>query len=144
MLTGFLKSLGCVGVGPCSTTVFVSSTTSSCAHVYTSVDYGVDVDWDPPKNAANLAERGFDFDFAGLIFDGPTVEREDNRHDYGERRVIALGMADGIQLTVVYTDRALGDGSFKRRIMSARLSSRKERRKYAQAIKAADAQSRQR
>ena len=101
----------------------------------------MEFDWDPPENAANLAERGFDFDFASLIFDGRTVERDDNRHAYGERRVIALGMADGIQLTVVYTDRPLADGSIQRRIMSARRSSRKERRQYAQALKAADAES---
>ena len=48
--------------------------------------------WDERKSAANLAERGFDFDFASLVFAGPTLEREDTRRDYGERRVIALGL----------------------------------------------------
>jgi len=30
--------------------------------------------WDERKNAANLAERGFDFEFASLIFAGPRTE----------------------------------------------------------------------
>jgi uncharacterized DUF497 family protein len=28
-------------------------------------------EWDPEKSEANLRERGFDFAFASLIFDGP-------------------------------------------------------------------------
>lgn len=43
--------------------------------------------WDPKKSAANLRERGFDFLFATLIFDGLRVENEDTRRDYGERRL---------------------------------------------------------
>jgi uncharacterized DUF497 family protein len=31
--------------------------------------------WDPDKSDANLRDRGFDFAFATLIFDGPTLER---------------------------------------------------------------------
>lgn len=38
--------------------------------------------------------------------EGPTLEREDQRRDYGETRFIAIGLAQGIALTVVYTDRA--------------------------------------
>ena len=40
--------------------------------------------WDERKSAANLAERGFDFEFASLVFAGPTLEREDTRQDYTE------------------------------------------------------------
>ena len=57
--------------------------------------------WDPDKSDANLAARGFDFEFATLIFAGPTLEREDTRQDYGERRIVAVGLAQGIALTVV-------------------------------------------
>jgi uncharacterized DUF497 family protein len=66
----------------------------------------------------NLSKRGFDFAFATVIFDSPTVERIDDRQDYGEKRVIALGIADGIPLTVVYTDRAESGGEVARRIIS--------------------------
>lgn len=82
--------------------------------------------WDAHKNAANLGQRGFDFAFASLIFDGPTLERVDDREDYGELRTIAVGLADGIHLTVVYTDRP-GPRDTIRRIISARRSNRRER-----------------
>src|SRR3712207_6922479 len=42
---------------------------------------------------------------ASRIFDGPVVERPDDRKDYGERRMVAYGIADGRVLAVVYTDR---------------------------------------
>ena len=98
-------------------------------------------EWDPDKNTATLNRRGFDFAFASLIFAGRTVEQDDDRRTYGERRIIALGLADGVALTVVFTDRSLEDDSIQRRLISARLSSRKERRQYAQAIGAANAHS---
>jgi uncharacterized DUF497 family protein len=50
--------------------------------------------WDEAKSAANLRERGFDFAFATLVFDQPTVVVEDRRRDYGERRFVAIGLAD--------------------------------------------------
>ena len=89
--------------------------------------------WDPKKSDANLKERGFDFEFASLIFSSPTVEKEDRRKDYGERRVVAMGLADGIQLTVVYTDRER-DGLTVRWIISAHRSNRRERAIYKKAL----------
>jgi uncharacterized DUF497 family protein len=85
--------------------------------------------WDSGKSERNFAERAFDFAFAASIFTGPTLERTDTRQDYGEVRRIALGLADGILLTVVYTDRAEA-GEVVRRIISARVSSRSERQAY--------------
>ena len=85
--------------------------------------------WDPEKSERNLAERGFDFAFAASIFAGPTLERIDTRQNYGEVRRIALGIAEGIALTVVYTDRVEA-GEVVRRIISARVSSRLERQAY--------------
>jgi len=87
--------------------------------------------WDARKSDRNL--RGRDFEFAAQMFDGPTLEREDRRRDFGERRVVALGRVEGITLTVVYTDRA-GVGEIERRIISARVSSRHEREAYDQAV----------
>jgi uncharacterized protein len=92
--------------------------------------------WDARKSDRNLRERGFDFEFATQIFDGPTLERADTRRDYGERRVIALGKAQDILLTVVYTDRAGASGEVSRRIISARKSHRRERETYKKAIRA--------
>jgi uncharacterized DUF497 family protein len=90
--------------------------------------------WDQRKSARNLRERGFDFEFATLAFDGPTLEREDARRDYGERRTVAIGVAQGVPLTIVYTDRAEAEEAV-RRIISARVSSRHERKAYVGAIK---------
>ena len=89
----------------------------------------MDFTWDARKSDDNLRDRGFDFAFASLIFDGVTVGVEDRRRDYGEKRMVAIGQADGIHLTVVYTDRDRA-----RRIISARRrSNRRERQVYAKA-----------
>ena len=56
---------------------------------------------DEAKSETNLKDRGFDFAFATLIFESATVEVEDRRKDYGECRVVAIGVADGLHLTVV-------------------------------------------
>jgi len=88
----------------------------------------------------NLWQRGFDFEFASLTFAATYVEFDDTRRDYGERRVVAFGIADGISLTVVFTDRVEPTGGVVRRLISARLSNRKERRQYAEALEAIRAQ----
>jgi uncharacterized DUF497 family protein len=90
--------------------------------------------WDPDKSQKNLIERGFDFEFASLVFDRPTLEVEDRRQDYGETRVVAIGIAQDVALTVTYTDRLDDAGETVRRIISARLSNRREREAYEQAI----------
>ena len=92
--------------------------------------------WDPAKSDENYRLRGFDFAFATLIFLGPTLEREDRRQDYGEARTVAIGLAEGIELTVVYTDRSSPGGAVERRIISARRSKRRERTAYQASLKA--------
>ena len=89
--------------------------------------------WDLRKSSENLTARGFDFEFASLVFEGPTLERQDRRRDYGELRIVAIGLAQGIAITVVYTDRAEA-GAVVRRIISARMSNRRERQAYFQAL----------
>jgi len=71
---------------------------------------------------AICANAASGFDFAALVFASGVVEWPDDRHDYGEARFRAVGMADAILLHVVYTDRGA-----VRRIISARPASRKER-----------------
>ncbi len=92
--------------------------------------------WDARKSTRNLRERGFDFEFATQIFEAATLERVDSRRDYGERRVIALGTAQDIALTVVYTDRAEAGGEINRRMISARKSNRREREAFKKATSA--------
>jgi uncharacterized DUF497 family protein len=61
------------------------------------------------------------------------VVRENERRDYGEKRFVAIGLAQGIALTVVYTDRVEA-GTAVRRIISARVSNRRERQAYFEAL----------
>ncbi len=82
-------------------------------------------DWDEAKSDRTRRMRGFDFAYAVRIFDGPIIEREDDRRDYGEQRTRAIGIVDGNILLVVCTWR----GSV-RRIISARPANRKERDGY--------------
>lgn len=70
-----------------------------------------------------------------LIFDGPTLEKEDRRREYGERRTVVIGLAQGIALTVVYTDRPRPGQDVERRIISARRSNRHERQAFEAALR---------
>ena len=92
--------------------------------------------WDAAKSEENYRLRSFDFAFASLIFDGPTLEREDGRQDYAETRIVAIGLADGVELTVVYTDRPGSAQGIVRRIISARRSNRRERTAFQASLKA--------
>jgi uncharacterized DUF497 family protein len=77
----------------------------------------------PECQGQSVLERGFGFDYAATIFVEPTLEAEDNRRDYGEVRIQAIGSAGDDILSVVYSDRG-----HVRRIISARLANRKERK----------------
>jgi uncharacterized DUF497 family protein len=66
----------------------------------------VEFDWDPAKHDKTRRDRGFGFDYAARIFAGPTVEAMDQRRDYGEERIRAIGEIDGRAFVVIYTDRS--------------------------------------
>ncbi len=59
--------------------------------------------WDPPKSEKNARERGLPFEIAMALFDGNTIEFDDRRRDYGERRIIVYGAVVGRVLVCVYT-----------------------------------------
>jgi uncharacterized protein len=86
--------------------------------------------WNERKNRSNIARHGIAFDDAKRIFDGPTVEQVDDRFDYGEVRVYAIGLVNGLEITVVYTDE--DDGT--RRIISAWRAEPHERRTFWQSL----------
>ena len=86
--------------------------------------------WDQRKNRSNLARHGIAFEDAILIFDGPTLERVDDRFDYGETRVYAIGVVNGFEITLIYTDVSEGE----RRIISAWRAERHERTAYWQSL----------
>ena len=62
---------------------------------------------DPAKNAVNVRRHGIAFQDAARIFDGPTVERTDDRYDYGEVRIYAIGLINGIEITVTGEGRTI-------------------------------------
>jgi uncharacterized DUF497 family protein len=69
----------------------------------------MDFDWDPKKSAWNARERAMPFDLAMALFDGNTLEFDDRRHDYGERRIIAYGAVAGRVMVCVYTWRGTSE-----------------------------------
>jgi uncharacterized protein len=84
-------------------------------------------EWDAGKAFKNLVKHGVDFNDAVKIFARPVVEVIDIRREYGEVRIISIGCAAEDIFTVVSTQR--GEN---RRIISARRSNEKEKRKYHQ------------
>jgi uncharacterized protein len=82
-------------------------------------------EWDNTKSERNRIERGLPFELAIPLFEGPTLERIDERRDYGEVRVQAIGLVGGRILLCVYTDR----GAI-RRIISLRYANGRERGAY--------------
>jgi len=82
--------------------------------------------WDEEKNRRNIALHGIAFEDARRIFEGPTVEKPDDRFEYEEVRVYAIGLVNGLEITVVYTDR----DNEERRIISAWRAEPQERRAY--------------
>ena len=63
------------------------------------------VSYDPIKREKAFAERGLDFEDAQAVFDGLTVEVEDARKDYGEKRIICYGLLARRMVVVGYTPR---------------------------------------
>ena len=63
------------------------------------------ISFDLAKRVRTLADRGLDFEDAAAVFDGITVEVEDRRRNYGERRIICYGMLAGRPVVIGYTPR---------------------------------------
>lgn len=68
----------------------------------------MEFEWDSAKSERNRVERGLPFELAVELFDGPTIERVDDRWHYGEVRVRAIGAVAGMILHCVYTERGRG------------------------------------
>lgn len=85
----------------------------------------VKIIFDAAKREATLINRGLDFADAAEVFAGQTFRFEDDRTDYGEVRMIAVGMLQSRMVVVVYTDRAAG-----RHIISMRKANDREQTRY--------------
>ena len=84
-------------------------------------------EWDPAKAAANLRKHGVSFKEAATIFaDALAVTYFDPDHSFEESRFVTVGVArSGRLLIVAHTDR---DDNI--RIISARKTTRRERKQY--------------
>jgi uncharacterized protein len=94
------------------------------------VRYTRDID----KAERNLRIHEIAFEDAVKIFEGPTLERLDDRVDYPEIRWYAIGLADGRPVTVIYTD--VDDET--RRIISAWKAEKHEQKAYFEKLEAKD------
>ena len=84
--------------------------------------------WDENKRTSNIQKHGVDFvDAAEIFIDPNRIETVDDRIDYGEERLQTIGYALPGLLFVVYTYR---DKMTKRRIISARKATKKEKALY--------------
>ena len=82
------------------------------------------ISYDPAKRNRILAERGLDFEDAPAVFAGVTVEVEDARRDYGERRIICYGYLMGRMVVIGYTPRGAVRHIFSMRKANAREQAR--------------------
>ena len=60
--------------------------------------------WDEAKRLANLSKHGLDFADAEKVFAGPLVLFEDGREDYGELRMIGIGLLETVVVPIVHVE----------------------------------------
>jgi hypothetical protein len=87
-------------------------------------------EWDENKNKTNIDVHGVDFRDAHLIFQHPMLIKPDNRKDYGEDRLIGLGLLYEVVVVTVFTKR--GNAI---RIISIRRANQNERKIYQETFK---------
>ena len=82
-------------------------------------------EWDENKRQSNIDKHGIDFADAVKIFDTFVHTVPNDKVDYGEQRMISVGILEEREITVIHTQR--GDNI---RIISARRARVKEREIY--------------
>jgi uncharacterized DUF497 family protein len=85
----------------------------------------VEFEWDAAKSEATEQRRGIRFDRAAEILSGRHIVWTDDRRDYGEQRIRAVGESAGEVLHVVFTRRGTAI-----RVISVRKANRKERAQW--------------
>ena len=86
----------------------------------------MDISFDPAKRERTLSERGLDFEDALIVFEGLTIEVQDTRRDYGEKRMICFGELAGRLVVIGYTPRGA-----VRHIFSMRKANDREKARLA-------------
>jgi uncharacterized protein len=88
-------------------------------------------EWDTEKAESNLQKHGVSFEEAATVFFDPlSLTIPDPLHSYGENRSVTTGLSNQErQLVVVHSE-----GDDRIRIISARLTTASERKKYESGI----------
>jgi hypothetical protein len=82
--------------------------------------------WDPEKNRRNKAKHRIAFEDAITIFEQTTIEWIEDRLDYGEERINAIGLLGPNVIVVTYVEK----NDEESRIISARAATREEARDF--------------
>ena len=82
-------------------------------------------EWDETKRQANLEKHRIDFVDAIEAFNESVFIKPDNRKDYGEERIIALGIPHSSIVNIISTKRGA-----KTRLISVRRANQEERETY--------------
>jgi len=83
-------------------------------------------EWDEAKNRSNRDKHGLDFADAEQVFAGRCISFVDDRFDYGEKRLVTLGVLAGRVVVMAHAPR----GHEVTRIISMRKANRREQKIY--------------
>ncbi len=86
------------------------------------------ITFDPVKSAANIAKHGVSLADAALLYWDRALIRYDDRHDYGETRMVAFGLIGSRLHIVVFVER---NNTY--RIISLSKANKREEAIYAKA-----------
>lgn len=84
------------------------------------------ITFDPAKREVTLQDRGFDFLDAEVVFEGPTYDAVDDRQNYGETRIITVGLLRGRMVVVGWTPRGAD-----RHVFTMRKANDREQARFA-------------
>lgn len=83
-------------------------------------------EWDEAKNRSNLVRHGLDFADAEQVLSGACVTFVDDRFDYGEKRLVSLGLLAGRVVVIAHAPRV----EEITRVISMRKANRREQKIY--------------
>ena len=87
------------------------------------------ITFDPAKRASTLKDRSLDFADAEEVFAGKALNIPDERRDYGERRIVTVGLLRGRMVIVVWTPRGNG-----RHVFSMRKANDREKARFGKRL----------
>lgn len=78
------------------------------------------ITYDPDKRLKTLRDRSLDFEDAAEVLAADNIEFEDTRRDYGERRIISIGVLKGRLVMIGFVRRGNACHVFSMRKCNAR------------------------